>query len=266
MFKKRPQVARSVAITISTESPPKKKRSVLAKELSPRNATSSMSPENDSLLLDSEINYVRNQMSLLQSISYDDPVYDVTFQNVIAHLKSRPPFRTIVMDDDGLRIVWEAALTQDIHYRYEMIEMGNEVMLRCMFWAMGRFVETMNLRISSHQHPILHVHNIGYIPLSLIGSQFSHHFYAFEYFVRILYSLASILKRRKLLTTSRQVLLQTLPKNPLDLRVQVMVNVPSADFATEIENVDVGTLQDMLFARPKHPMLKAGKRKKKCQK
>lgn len=256
---------RSAAMTISTESPPKKKRAVLEpREVTiRRDMTSSASPDHDSLLVDRQINYVRNQMSLLQSISSDDPVYDVTFQNVIAHLKTRPPFRTMVMEDDGSRFIWEAALTEDIHYRYEMIEMGNEVMLRCMFWAMGRFVETMNLRLSSHEHPILHVHNVGYIPMSLIGSQFSHHFYAFEYFVRILYSLASILKRRKLLSTSRHVLLQTLPQNPLDLRVQVMVNVPSSTFATEVENVDVGTLQDMLFATPKHPRLKGGKRKKK---
>lgn len=212
-----------------------------------------------------EMDYLRNQMAVLQGISTDDPIYELTFHNVVTHLKKRPPFKTVQGEEGGKRFTWDVPLADDIHYRYEMIEMGNEVMMRCMYWAMGRFVEIMNLRLSPNVSPVLHVHNVGYIPLSLHGSQFSHHFFAFEYFVRILYSVEAIWKRRKVLSQHRTVVLQTLPENPLNLRVEVMINVPSSTFATEMQPIDVGTLKDMLFANPKYPTLKGGKRRLKKQ-
>ena len=243
--------------------PSKKKQATPPNHHTSSEATTSASPDNDIILSDREINYIRNQMSLLQSIGVDDPVYDITFKNVIHRLKTRPSFRTLELEQDASRLVWDVALTEDIHYRYELIEIGNEAILRCMFWAGGVFVEIMKLRLSPNRSPILRVHNVGYIPLSLVGAQFSHHFFAFEYFVRILYSLRSIWKRRGIFTAPRHIFLQNLPSNPLDIHVQVTIQVPSSDFGTETKHVGIGTLQDLLFAKPKYPSLQGGKRKPK---
>ena len=266
--KRRPHIERSATMMIpaTADSPLKKKRAVAVRERSPRNVTASWSPDHDSILEDEQINYIRNQMYLLQSITPDHPAYDITFNDVVARLKTRPPFRTVKDDgeDDGTHYTWNVKFTDDIKYRYEMTEIGSEAMLLCKFWQeapVNRYIDILSLRLVSNLTPILCIHNHGYMATSLIGSEFKHSFYAYEYFVRFLYSLKSIWRRRKLFTPSRHIMLQALPDNPLDLRVQVLVSVASPTFAVETDYVDAGTLQDMLFAKPKPLMIKGGKRK-----
>lgn len=263
---KRAKEIRSAAISIRTDSPPKKKkRPSIIRDDSAYALSQSQSPDHDSVITYNELDHLRNQLAALQGLSKDSPVYSITYQAAIEHLKKRPGVRT-TYDDEDKRFTWDVSIDEDIHYRYEFINIGQESVMRCMFWVLNRFVELMMVRLSPTAQPIIQVHNMGYIPLSLQGSQFTHHYYAFEFFIRFLYNVAPILKRRKMLYDSIREVLQRLPENPMILPIQVTVTVPSPTFATEMQIVDIGTLEDLLFAKPRLPPLpptRGGKRKAK---
>lgn len=263
---KRAQALKSAAITIRTDSPPKKKkRSSTIRNDSEDALSQSYSPNHDSVITYHELDHLRNQLTALQGIAKDSQVYSITYQAAIQHLKKRPGVRT-TYDDEDKRFTWDVSIDEDIHYRYEFICIGQECVMRCMFWALNRFVELMMVRLSPSTAPIIQVHNMGYIPLSLHGTQFTHHYYAFEFFIRLLYNVAPILKRRKMLYDPIRIVLQRLPDNPMMLPIQVTVTVPSPTFGTEMQILDIGTVEDLLFAKPRLPPLpptRGGKRKVK---
>ena len=269
MSQKRPKTSAAMTIQDSPRDSPRKKK-VRTESITIKTSEPPKSPlfssEVEVQQLNVNIDYLRNQMTILEKITKDDPIYDLTLQTVIAQLKKRPPIKAEIkqLENGGKRLVWDMSLDEDIDYRYEMIEIGNEIMIRCMYKALGRFIEMMNLRLAANVHtaPVLHIHNAGYVPLSLHGAQFSHHFFAYEYFTRILYTMDAFWKRRKVLSQQRSQILQSLPENPLDLRVEVMINIPSSTFGTEVQSIDVGTLQDILLAKPKYPQLKGGKKRR----
>lgn len=247
---------------------PNKKRgtntpSVSASASASASASTSME---DSVVPLGSLEYLRNQISALQNISFDDPSYAIGYQYVIDHLKKRPQVRS-TYDAEHSRIYWDIYIDEDIRYRYEFVKIENELAMRCLFFTYNRYVELMIIRLTKGNIvPILQVHNLGYIPLSLEGAQFSHHFYALEYFIRFLYSIESIARRRRMVTQSNNELLHLLPSNPMMLPINVTINVPSPTFATETQEVNIGTLQDVLFGNPKLPNRGGTQRKRKSKK
>lgn len=235
-----------------------------SKQASPKSKALSASPGSNEVIYESrDFDFLRNQLTALQELSDEDPLYTLTYQSVIDHLKSRPRVKTVI-DEGNLRMVWDVYVDEEIIYRYEFIQLEKEYGMRCMFWTADRFIEMMTIRLAKGKvHvPILQVHNMGYIPLSLQGAQFTHHYYALEFFIRLLYSVGSISRRHRLLSKEREEALQTLPSNPMLLPVHVTINVPSKTFATEMQEVSIGTIQDVMLAKPKLPKRGAGSKKK----